>query len=104
MRMTPTIVRLLQAFLLDPSAAHYGYDLMRTAALKSGALYPSLGRLESQGWIRGSWESVDQSAAGRPARRYYVLTPEGEEAARLAVEAFLRDLRPVARPRPAMGV
>ena len=48
--------------------------------VNQGSLYPSLHRLERQGWISSSWGTTDD---GRKAR-FYALTRTGR--ARLAVE------------------
>jgi DNA-binding PadR family transcriptional regulator len=59
----------------------YGFELMKVSDLPSGTVYPLLRRLEGQGLVRSQWE--DEQAAhdeGRPARRYYEATAEGETA------------------------
>ena len=53
--------------------------------LPSGTLYPVLQRLQDAGWLRAEWEQIDPVAQGRPARRYYRLTPSGVEQARVAL-------------------
>jgi DNA-binding PadR family transcriptional regulator len=78
--------RVLRAFLADPDAPRYGYDLMRAARLPSGTLYPMLGRLQDEGLVSSEWESrpdADGDAGGRPPRKYYRLTGEGVRVARL---------------------
>jgi DNA-binding PadR family transcriptional regulator len=89
MRITVPVAQVLSALLADPTADRYGLDLMQATGLPSGTLYPILRRLRDAGWVVAAWEDVDPVAAGRPARRYYRLTAEGERAARLA----LADLR-----------
>ena len=48
------------------------------------------------GWLTSRWEDIDPRAEGRPARRYYQLTPDGIELARAysatARPAWLRPL------------
>ena len=64
----------------------YGLDIVATTGMPSGTVYPTLGRLKKRGLVRGRWE--DQRVAereGRPRRRYYELTGDGERA--LAVGA-----------------
>jgi DNA-binding PadR family transcriptional regulator len=59
----------------------FGLDIVRTAGLPSGTVYPTLGRLKTSGLVRSHWE--DQRVAereGRPRRRYYELTPAGARA------------------------
>jgi FAD/FMN-containing dehydrogenase len=49
-------------------------------------LYPVMARLEGMGWLESSWEDPDLSICdGRPRRRYYQLTKDGAEQARLAL-------------------
>jgi PadR family transcriptional regulator len=57
--------------------------------LPSGTVYPSLGRLERDGYLRSSWE--DETAAhreGRPARRYYRVTAAGVRALGEALDYY----------------
>ncbi len=59
----------------------YGLDIVARTGLRSGTVYPTLGRLKASGLVRARWE--DQRLAereGRPRRRYYELTAEGERA------------------------
>ena len=61
----------------------HGYEIARQIEKRSGggldftlaALYPLLYRMESRGWLRGSWET---SVSGR-RRRCYQLQPRGEK-------------------------
>lgn len=105
MKLTAALERVLQAFLADPSAHRYGYDLMRAARLPSGTLYPMLARLQAQGLVAAEWESRpdgDAEAGGRPPRKYYRLTAEGVRVARLELaEAAMRAPRPAGTPQPA---
>jgi PadR family transcriptional regulator PadR len=80
-KMTAPLERVLRTFLTDPSAQRYGYDLMKAASLKSGTLYPLLGRLEQEKLVSSAWETPQQD--GQRPRRYYRLTSEGIAAARL---------------------
>jgi PadR family transcriptional regulator PadR len=79
--MTGPLQRVLQAFLTDPAAPRYGYDLMKAAGLPSGTLYPMLARLEDQKLVSSAWETPQ--AEGERPRRYYQLTGEGIAVARL---------------------
>jgi len=66
----------------------YGLDIVARTGLPSGTVYPALGRLKRGGCVTSRWE--DQRLAereGRPRRRYYELTREGE---RLLVEGAER--------------
>ncbi|MEU8078840.1 helix-turn-helix transcriptional regulator [Catellatospora citrea] len=74
-RMTVPVARVLAALVADPTGDHYGMELMQSSGLPSGTLYPILARLTEAGWLEKRWEEIDPSAAGRPARAYYRLTP-----------------------------
>lgn len=60
----------------------YGVELVRDLAAEralsasEGTLYPLLSRLRRTGWVETTWR---ESPTG-PPRRYYSLTPEGEQA------------------------
>jgi PadR family transcriptional regulator, regulatory protein PadR len=81
MKMTVPLQRVLRALLEDPAAPRYGYDLMKASSLKSGTLYPLLGRLEDQKLVASGWETPQHE--GQRPRRYYQLTGEGVRVARL---------------------
>ncbi|BAL89653.1 putative PadR-like family transcriptional regulator [Actinoplanes missouriensis 431] len=91
-RVTTAVSKVLAALLEDPEAERYGLDLMRASGHPSGTLYPILLRLQRAGWVQAEWEDVDPVAAGRPARRYYKLTPDGLVAARTELAALRRQL------------
>lgn len=97
-RMTLPVTRVLAALLDDPDEPRYGLDLMTATGLPSGTLYPILTRLHAAGWLRTEWEDIDPSAAGRPARRYYLLSPDGLVAARQQLAELYEQLRPATRP------
>jgi PadR family transcriptional regulator, regulatory protein PadR len=79
---TQLVLRLL---LEDPSRELYGVQISDGAGLPSGTVHPILARLEGMDWLESRWEDIDPSVEGRPARRYYRLTPNGVAAARLAL-------------------
>ncbi len=59
----------------------YGFDVMEACGLPSGTVYPALRRLEKAGLLKSRWESrAEAHAHGRPRRRTYKLTPEGDAA------------------------
>jgi PadR family transcriptional regulator PadR len=61
----------------------YGSEIMDSAGLRSGVVYPILAKLERLGWIVGDWEDGAVAAEQkRPRRRYYRLTDSGVTAAR----------------------
>ena len=96
LRMTTAVARVLRAFLENPAAPRYGFDLMRVTGLPSGTLYPILARLERLAWVTSTNEDVDPLAEGRPARRFYLLTAGGLAAAGRELAALSRELRPPA--------
>ena len=69
--------------MLREKGQSYGYDLagslekyaLTDAAIEGAALYRTLRRLESNGYVKSDW---DVQASG-PARRVYLLTPQGEK-------------------------
>lgn len=84
-KMTNETLRVLAAMAERPTDEHYGLELAEAAQLPKGSIYPMLARLERNGLVSGEWEDIDESAAGRRRRRYYVLTAEG---ARVAIHEF----------------
>lgn len=101
--MTEPLQRVLRAFLEDPAAPRYGYDLMKAAELPSGTLYPMLARLEDQKLVTSAWETPQ--AGGERPRRYYQLTGEGIRVARLELARVRAGRRraPVRLGRAAPG-
>jgi DNA-binding PadR family transcriptional regulator len=83
--MTVPTAKVLAVMLADPAGEHYGLQLMQQTGIASGTLYPILTRLQAAGWLGARWEDEDPSDAGRPVRRYYQLTAEGAERARVAL-------------------
>jgi PadR family transcriptional regulator PadR len=76
-RMSLQTMRVLEAFLDDPTVEKSGADVQKLSAIASGTLYPILLRLESAGWFVSRWEDVDPAEVGRPRRRLYRLTHTG---------------------------
>src|ERR1700754_426184 len=99
MRLSLQTLKLLQVFAEEPETARYGLELMDRTGLKSGTIYPALHRLEANGWLQSREEEIDASAAGRPARRLYRLTPTGPARPLEALEPF-RTLAPDPKPQP----
>jgi PadR family transcriptional regulator PadR len=104
-QITTAVAKVLAAFVEDPATDRYGLDLMRVTGLPSGTLYPILVRLQRAGWVDAHWEDVDPAAAGRPARRYYAMTPDGLASARQELAALYRHIAkaagPAGKPRTA---
>jgi len=92
-RMTIPTQLVLQAFLQEPGRELYGVEVGDAAGLASGTVHPILARLEGKGWVESRWEDIDTRKEGRPARRYYKLTPTGAESARAALAAARRPAR-----------
>jgi PadR family transcriptional regulator len=95
MQVSLQTLQLLQVFMEDPSRPRYGLELAKRTGLKSGTVYPALGRLEQEGWLTSAVEDVDPRQAGRPARRIYTLTNAGMAGATAASERY-RAALPVA--------
>ncbi|MDG4788505.1 helix-turn-helix transcriptional regulator [Micromonospora sp. WMMD1102] len=87
-RITTTLVRVLEVFLDDPTVERYGLDVMRVTGYPSGTIYPILTRLLGAGWLDAHWEDIDPVSAGRPARRWFRLTPDGVQSARAQLAAY----------------
>ncbi|WP_155345174.1 helix-turn-helix transcriptional regulator [Acrocarpospora pleiomorpha] len=83
--MTIPTQLVLRAFLEDPTREMYGLEICEAAGLASGTIHPILARFEGVGWLESQFEEIDPSEQGRPRRRYYHLTPDGIEQARLAL-------------------
>ncbi len=89
MRMTYQTLKVLRAFSdaynTNVRKLLAGSDIMRTAHVSSGTLYPALYRLEDAGLLVAQWEDEPPEALGRPQRRLYRLTPKGAEFAQRAL-------------------
>jgi PadR family transcriptional regulator, regulatory protein PadR len=85
LRMTTPRLLVLRALLDDPGRERYGLDLATDAGLEPGTIYPILVAFEGAGWLSSREEDIDVHAAGRPRRRYYLLTAEGATAATAAL-------------------
>jgi PadR family transcriptional regulator, regulatory protein PadR len=93
-RMTIPTQLVLRALLADPEQERYGVEIGAAAGLPSGTVHPILARLETVGWLESRWEEIDPRTEGRPARRYYRLTPDGMELARSALARAYTSARP----------
>ena len=56
-----------------------GSEIAKETGLASGTLYPLVYRLEKAGWLDSRWEKGDPATLGRPRRRYYRITAEGQK-------------------------
>jgi PadR family transcriptional regulator, regulatory protein PadR len=91
-RMSLQTLKVLEAFLENPTEQLSGADVNQRCGIASGTLYPILLRLESAGWFVSRWESIDPSSAGRPRRRLYRMTPSGLKRAGEVFASFNRVL------------
>ena len=98
--MTIPTQLVLSALLADPTRELYGVEIGNAAGLPSGTVHPILARLEGRGWLESRWEDIDPRVEGRPARRYYRLTPAGANAARQALLRAYRGRTRVPAPAP----
>lgn len=77
MQMTHSLVAVVTELLGAPDDRHWGYEMSRTSGIRSGVLYPILGRLLDRGWLEDGWEDAKEVQGKRPPRRYYKVTEEG---------------------------
>jgi PadR family transcriptional regulator PadR len=89
-RMSLQALRVLEAFLVNPTEELAGSDVQKRGKIASGTLYPILLRLESAGWFISRWEAVDPAHVGRPRRRLYRLTSSGLARASEVFTSFSR--------------
>ena len=87
-RMSLQTLRVLEAFLEDPTGQLAGAELHQRCGIASGTLYPILLRLESAGWFASKW--IDSASVGRPRRRVYRLTSTGLRRAGEVFASFNR--------------
>lgn len=80
-KVTKNMLDLFGVLLRD-DVNHYALELSESAGISVGTIYALLARLESGGIVTSELESIDPQTAGRPARRYYTLTPDGTSLAR----------------------
>lgn len=76
MRTTYALIQLALALLSAPRERHWGYELSKQSGVRSGAMYPRLRQMLELGWLSDGWETPEESA-GRPPRRYYLVTDDG---------------------------
>ena len=105
-RMTIPTQLVLRTLLTEPTQEMYGLQICAGAGLPSGTIHPILARLEREyGWLSSRWEDINPEEKGRPRRRYYRLTEEGAERARIALAQATTSTASLGlRPRPAGGL
>ena len=85
-RMTYATAAVLQC--LD-RGYRYGFDIAEVTRIRGGTIYPILRRLSAAGITKGHWEPAQISREeGRPARKYYRLTPAADEMLAMARERY----------------
>ena len=78
---------------------HHGFDIMDATSLPSGTVYPILRRLDREGLLTSEWEkAATAQREQRPPRRYYEITPAGQEMLAEATERFRALEQAVLRP------
>lgn len=101
-RMTLPTQLVLRAILAEPAQEMYGLQICTAAGLPSGTIHPILARLEGLGWLESHWEDeAGAHAEGRPRRRYYRLTTDGAERARIALARATVPVAGIAALRPS---
>ena len=87
----PKPLSLSAVAVLDAIARRirHGFDIMDATALPSGTVYPILGRLERDGYVRSRWEAqTTASREKRPPRRYYEVTAHGAKVLVHSIEHY----------------
>lgn len=94
MHSTELLKGTLQTIVLKVLADHgkmYGYELTQrvkelsdgTILLTEGALYPTLHRMEAEGFLK-----TETLHIGRRIRKYYFLTPQGKSTLKEKIREF----------------
>jgi DNA-binding PadR family transcriptional regulator len=84
-RLSGPTLKVLKLMLEKPREGRSGAEASRLLGIGSGTLYPLLARLEAAGWVKSEWEEVNPSKVGRPRRRFYKLTGQGQARANRAL-------------------
>lgn len=85
------------------SGSRHGFDVIDATGLPSGTVYPALGRLERDGFVKSSWEDpATAREEKRPARRYYRVTAQGARVLETELARF-RALSPIRSLGAARG-
>ena len=94
MHSTELLKGTLQTIVLKVLSDHgkmYGYELTQrvkelsvgTIQLTEGALYPTLHRMEAEGYLK-----TETMHVGRRIRKYYSLTPQGKSTVKEKIREF----------------
>ena len=87
----PKPVSLSAVAVLDAVARRirHGFDIMDATGLPSGTVYPILGRLERDGYVRSRWEAQTTAfREKRPPRRYYEVTASGVKTLAQSIDYY----------------
>ena len=95
-RHTHPSLRVLALFCDELGRDLSGADIAKQTGIASGTLYPILIRYEEAGLLKSKWENVDPVEAGRPRRRFYRLTAQGQREAAAALSVFSKPMGGVA--------
>jgi PadR family transcriptional regulator, regulatory protein PadR len=87
-KITDNVVAVFNQMLHPVGKPWYGLELAAAANVGHATIYNVLTRLERAELLTASWESATASELGRPQRRLYTLTPEGEQVAREAIASY----------------
>ncbi len=99
-RLSITAVCVLQAIA---DGFQYGFDIIDQTGLPSGTVYPALGRLERDGFVKSAWENEARRARRRTSGAP-LLQADGAGVRALAeAAAFYRSLLPGGKPRAVRG-
>jgi PadR family transcriptional regulator, regulatory protein PadR len=94
MQQTELLKGNLQTIILKLLADHkrmYGYEITQKVKelsfgdmqLTEGALYPTLHKLESEGFLH-----TETVPSGKRVRKYYSLTPAGQSSVKIKISEF----------------
>lgn len=111
MHSTELLKGTLQTILLKLLADNgkmYGYEITQkvkevsegTILLTEGALYPTLHRLEAEGYLK-----TETIKMGKRVRKYYTLTRDGQSSVQERVQefaAFIKTMAAVLNIKPAV--
>jgi len=87
--MKPLSLSALAVLSAISRSVRHGFDIMDATELPSGTVYPVLGRLERDGYVRSKWESpAVAQREKRPPRRYYEITASGSRALTESLEHY----------------
>lgn len=104
-RMTIPTQLVLRTLLAEPTREMYGLQICSAAVLPSGTIHPILARWQRLGWLESRWEDIKPEDEGRPRRRYYKLSEDGAERARIALAQATTSVTALGlSPRPVGGL